>query len=143
MVLFIYRSLINIIFILSPIIVLIRIVKKKEDLKRFKEKFCFFSKKKINGNLIWIHVASVGELMSVVPLIFNKVIRNYSLNLDIKYFMMDYFYTNYSYCINKSKILLKPYKIILKLYFYPISILYYCPCYLRCLIELNKLYFID
>tara|TARA_B100000287_G_scaffold329719_1_gene314257 strand:- start:290 stop:442 length:153 start_codon:yes stop_codon:yes gene_type:complete len=50
MVLFIYRTLINIIFILSPIIVLIRIVKKKEDLKRFKEKFCIFSKKKIKKN---------------------------------------------------------------------------------------------
>ena len=38
----------------------------------------FFFKKKISGNLIWIHVASVGELMSVVPLIFklekNKLI---------------------------------------------------------------------
>ena len=51
MVLFIYRILINIIFILSPIIVLIRIVKKKEDLKRFKEKFCIFSKKKIKKKI--------------------------------------------------------------------------------------------
>ena len=62
MVLFIYRTLINIIFILSPIIVLIRILKKKEDLKRFKEKFCFFSKKKIKKELICFHGASFGEI---------------------------------------------------------------------------------
>ena len=44
--LLIYRILINFIFFLSPIIILIRLIKKKEDLKRFKEKIGFFSKKK-------------------------------------------------------------------------------------------------
>ena len=67
--LIIYRILINIIYLLSPIIVIIRLIKKKEDPKRFKEKFCFFTKKKIKGRLIWIHGASVGEFQSVVPLI--------------------------------------------------------------------------
>jgi len=66
---FIYRFFINIIFIFSPLIILIRLLKKKEDLKRFQEKFCFFSKKNTKDNLIWIHVASVGELMSTIPLI--------------------------------------------------------------------------
>ena len=66
---FIYRIFINIIFLFSPFIILFRIIKKKESSKRFLEKYCFFSKKKISGNLIWIHVASVGELMSIVPLI--------------------------------------------------------------------------
>ena len=65
----IYRICINIILILSPFIILFRILNKKENSKRFLEKYCFFSKKKIRGNLIWIHVASVGELMSVIPLI--------------------------------------------------------------------------
>ena len=50
MVLFIYRILINLILIFSPIIILIRILKNKEDKKRFKEKLCFFSKKKIKKN---------------------------------------------------------------------------------------------
>ena len=70
MLLFIYRLIINFIFLISPIIILIRIFKKKEDKFRFKEKFCFFSKKKIKKNLIWFHGASVGEISSIIPLVF-------------------------------------------------------------------------
>ena len=66
---FIYRIIINIILLLSPIIVIFRLIKKKEDINRFKEKFCFFSKSKNNGNIIWFHGASVGELLSIIPLI--------------------------------------------------------------------------
>ncbi len=64
-----YRLLTGLILILSPIILIIRLIKKKEDPKRFKEKFCFFSKKKNKGKLIWFHGASVGELQSIIPLI--------------------------------------------------------------------------
>ncbi len=67
--LILYRILINIIFFISPIIIVYRLIRKKEDIKRFKEKFCFFSEKNIKGKLIWFHGASVGELQSVVPLI--------------------------------------------------------------------------
>ena len=66
---YIYRFLINIIIVLSPLIILIRLLKKKEDIKRFKEKFSFFSKKRKAGKLIWFHTASVGELLSIVSLI--------------------------------------------------------------------------
>ena len=41
-----YRILTNLILLISPIIILIRLVKKKEDPKRFKEKFVLCSKKK-------------------------------------------------------------------------------------------------
>ena len=64
-----YQLLISIIFLLSPIIILIRIFKNKEDKKRFLEKFCFHSKKRNLGKLIWFHGASVGEVLSVIPLI--------------------------------------------------------------------------
>ncbi len=64
-----YRILINIIFIISPIIILIRILKKKEDLIRFKEKLCFFSKKRGSGKIIWFHGASVGEIKSITPIL--------------------------------------------------------------------------
>ena len=65
----IYRIVINLILFASPIIILFRLFKKKEDPVRFKEKFCFFSKKKIKGKLIWLHGASVGEILSVIPTI--------------------------------------------------------------------------
>jgi 3-deoxy-D-manno-octulosonic-acid transferase len=64
-----YRLLINLVLVFSPLILLFRILKKKEDKIRFKEKFCFFSKKRKKGKLVWIHVASVGELLSIFPLI--------------------------------------------------------------------------
>ena len=64
-----YRILINIIYFLSPIIIILRLIKKKENLYRFREKFCFFTKRRLNGSLVWIHGASVGEFQSIVPLI--------------------------------------------------------------------------
>jgi len=64
-----YRTLTVVFLILSPIILIVRLFKKKEDPKRFKEKFCFFSKTKIKGKLIWFHGASVGELLSIIPIV--------------------------------------------------------------------------
>ena len=64
-----YKLLINIVFFISPLIVIFRIIKRKEDIKRVKEKFCFFSKNRGIGKIIWFHGASVGELQSIVPLL--------------------------------------------------------------------------
>ena len=64
-----YRFLINLIFLLSPLILILRLLKKKEDVRRFKEKFCIFSKKRNSGKLLWFHGASVGEIQSIKPLI--------------------------------------------------------------------------
>ena len=66
---FIYRILTNLVLILSPIIILIRLLKKKEDPFRFQEKFGLYSEKKLPGKLVWFHGASVGEILSVIPLI--------------------------------------------------------------------------
>ena len=56
----IYRLLINIILLVSPIIIIFRLIKKKEDIFRIREKFCIFSKKRGEGKLVWFHGASVG-----------------------------------------------------------------------------------
>ena len=76
---FLYQILISILLIISPIIISFRILKKKEDSKRFKEKFCVFSKKRVVGNLLWFHGSSVGEILSIIPLI-HELEKNKSIN---------------------------------------------------------------
>ena len=65
---FIYGILTNFILVISPIILFYRLFKAKEDPKRFKEKFCIYSKKN-KLKTIWFHAASVGEMMSIIPII--------------------------------------------------------------------------
>ena len=76
---FVYKILINIIFFLSPLILIIRLIKKKEDPVRFREKIGFFSKKRKDGNLIWFHGASVGEIQSIIPIV-EKFEKNKNIN---------------------------------------------------------------
>ena len=66
---FIYRILTNLTLLISPIIILIRLFKKKEHPTRFREKFSINTKKRVTGKLVWFHGASVGEILSVIPLI--------------------------------------------------------------------------
>ena len=65
---FVYNIFLYIVFLLSPIIFLVRILNGKEDPKRFKEKLCIYSKKN-NLKSIWFHAVSVGELMSIIPVL--------------------------------------------------------------------------
>jgi 3-deoxy-D-manno-octulosonic-acid transferase len=80
---FLYNILANLAIVISPAIIVYRILRGKEDIKRVGEKFCIYSQKKTNKK-IWIHAASVGELMSIVPIINrlekNKKIKNILLS---------------------------------------------------------------
>ena len=69
MIFFIYQLFTSILLIFSPLIILYRILKNKEDKFRVKEKFCLPSKLRGNGKLIWFHGSSVGEIMSIIPII--------------------------------------------------------------------------
>jgi 3-deoxy-D-manno-octulosonic-acid transferase len=75
---FFYNIIANLVIIVSPLIIFFRIIKGKEDIKRVNEKFCIYSQKKTNKK-IWIHAASVGELMSIVPII-RKLEKNKKIN---------------------------------------------------------------
>ena len=65
----IYSFLVYSVIILSPLIIIYRIFKKKENPKRFLEKFSINKKDRGKGKLIWFHCSSVGEFLSVIPLI--------------------------------------------------------------------------
>ena len=90
---FTYGILANLITLLSPIIFFFRILKGKEDIKRFQEKLCIYSKKK-SFKTIWLHAASVGELMSIIPILrnlednkkINKIILTTSTTSSAKIF---------------------------------------------------------
>ena len=95
---FFYNILVNLAIIISPIIIIYRILKGKEDPKRIGEKFCIYSKKKSNKN-IWIHAASVGELMSIIP-----VVRKLEKNKKIKNILLSTSTTSSAKIFNKLKL---------------------------------------
>ncbi len=75
---FIYGIITNIIILFSPLIFFFRIIKGKEDPKRFQEKYCAYSTK-LNSKTIWVHAASVGEMMSIIPVL-EKLEKNRKLD---------------------------------------------------------------
>ena len=65
----VYNFLVYVVIIFSPLIIIYRIFKGKENPKRFLEKFSINKGKRRNGKLVWFHCSSVGEFLSIVPLI--------------------------------------------------------------------------
>ena len=108
----IYSIIINLVFVFSPFLILYRLIKDKEDPNRYQEKFCVYSKKN-KSKSIWFHAASVGELISIIPILEKlekkqhikqiivttstkssaKIFENYKFNkIHHKYYPLD---TNY------------------------------------------------
>ena len=96
--LIIYQLIISLLLIISPLIIFYRIYKNKEDKKRFKEKFGIPSKKRSKGKLIWFHGASVGELLSIIP-----IIKNYEKNKSIDQILITSSTLSSSKVLNKFK----------------------------------------
>ena len=66
-------------FPFAPIYLYFRKIRKKEDSIRYKEKLSQIRISRGDGFLIWLHVASVGEAMSILPLV-NDLLREEKVN---------------------------------------------------------------
>ncbi len=94
----IYNLFLFPIILISPLIVLIRIFLGKEDQNRFKEKYGFFLKKNKSNETIWIHGASVGEILSIIP-----IVRKFEVDKRIKRILITSSTTSSSHILSKFK----------------------------------------
>ncbi len=117
---FFYQIIITILLITSPIIIIYRLIKKKENIRRFKEKFSFTSQKRKKGKLIWFHGASVGEIKSIIPLL-----KNYENNKSVNQILVT------SCTISSSKIIEKFNFKKITHQFYPIDYFFFTNNFLK------------
>ena len=94
----IYNFFLLLVLIFSPIIIIIRIFLGKEDQYRFREKFGFYSKINNIKDTIWIHGASVGEILSIVP-----IIKIFEEDKKIRRILITSSTTSSSYIFSKFK----------------------------------------
>jgi len=66
-----YKFITFLLYPFAPVYLIFRKFRKKEDPIRYKEKLSKIDIARGDGFLVWFHVASVGEAMSVLPLIDN------------------------------------------------------------------------
>ena len=94
----IYNFFLFLLILISPLIVLIRIFLGKEDQNRFKEKYGFFPKNNRPNETIWIHGASVGEILSIIP-----IIMRFEKDKKIKRILITSSTTSSSHILSKFK----------------------------------------
>ena len=94
---FIIYNLIGILItLISPIIIIYRIMVGKEDPTRFTERYCKYNEINNKDSLVWFHAASVGEMMSIVP-----IIRKFEKNKKIKKILLTTTTTSSANLFNK------------------------------------------
>ena len=69
-----YRFFTYLFYPFAPIYLYFRKIRNKEDSIRYKEKLSKITLPRGEGFLVWLHVASVGEAMSILPLV-NNIIK--------------------------------------------------------------------
>ncbi len=74
-----YKLLTYLFYPFAPIYLYFRVLKKKEDPLRYKEKLSRINIPRAEGFVVWLHFASVGEAMSTFPLIEN-LLNNKKIN---------------------------------------------------------------
>ena len=117
---FLYQIILSLLILISPILIIFRIYKGKEDKVRFIEKFSISSKKRSEGKLIWFHGASVGEILSIIPLI-----ENYEKDKSINQILLT------SSTLSSSKVL-KKFKFKKTIHqFYPIDHFFFTEKFLK------------
>ena len=125
---FLYRIILNIILILSPFILIIRLLKKKETLKSYSQKILINDKYRPKGKLIWFHGASVGEIKSIIPILekleknsnYNQILitsntlssANIVKNLKLKKIIHQFFPIDSNFILKKFIDFWKPSKVI-------------------------------
>ena len=94
----IYNFFLFLLILISPLIILIRIFLGKEDQNRFREKYGFLQKNNKINETIWIHGASVGEILSIIP-----IIRRFEEDKKIKRILITSSTTSSSHILSKFK----------------------------------------
>ena len=94
----IYNFFLFMLILISPLVILIRIFLGKEDQNRFKEKYGFLAENNKLNETIWIHGASVGEILSIIP-----IIRRFEEDNKIQKILITSSTTSSSHILSKFK----------------------------------------